>query len=74
MSDKTLNGKSLSISLRDCESACWYSWSSKGTCTDLTISKLKMDRLHGNQGHGQFLGKRPRTSVMKLISENRLRT
>ena len=61
MSDKTLNGKSFSISLRDRESACWYSQTSKGTCTDLAIGKLKMDRLCGNQGHGQFLGKRPRT-------------
>ena len=52
MTYKTLNGKSFGISLRDCESACWYSWSSKGTCTDLAIGKLKMDRLRGNQGHG----------------------
>ena len=51
MTDKTLNGKSFGISLRDCESACWYSWSSKGTCTDLAIGKLRMDRLCGNQGH-----------------------
>ena len=57
MTDKTLNGKSFSISLRYCESACWYSWSSKGTCTDLAIGKLRMDRLCGNQGHEQFLGK-----------------
>ena len=61
MTDKTLNGKSFSISLLHCESACWYSQTSNGTCTDLAISKLKMDRLRGNQGYGQFLGKRPRT-------------
>ena len=54
MTDKTLNGKSFIISLLDGESARWDSWSSKGTCTDLAIGKLKMDKLRGNQGHGQF--------------------
>ena len=51
MTDKTMNGKSFGISLRDCESASWYSYTSQGTCTDLAIGKLRMYGLHGNQEH-----------------------